>query len=66
VGGVEGREPAVTTTFCGDDGRVGSLVLVPSGSRSDKLAVSVVAARGLPVSECRARIGACSRHWRSS
>ncbi len=50
-GEVETRAASTEATLC-NDGRLGALVLVPSAERDARLALKVVAAQGLDVSEC--------------
>jgi hypothetical protein len=49
---IETTPPAVQTTACSDDGTVGSVVLVPSGSDDGALAIKIVAGFGQPVDQC--------------
>lgn len=53
VQGLDERPASASTDACSSSGRIGSLVLVPSGGRSDEVAVQVVAGFGKSVDKCR-------------
>lgn len=58
LGEIERRPPTATTSTCGADGLVGSLVVVPSDAKDDELALRISAGFGRPVEECAAPYGA--------
>jgi hypothetical protein len=49
---LEAKAPALTTTSCDKDGQVGSLVVVPSGSKDDEVGLRVVAGLSYKPEEC--------------
>ena len=51
---VETRSPVLTTTACGSDGQIGSLVLLPTGSKDTTVSVRVVAGVARAPEECAA------------
>ena len=53
VQGLDERPASASTDACSSSGRIGSVVLVPSGGKSDEVAVQVVAGFGRPVEECQ-------------
>ena len=57
--GFEGKPPVVVTPQCRADGRVGSLVIVPSGDRSAEVGIKVVTALKKQASECLADETGC-------
>ncbi len=56
VGGVdsnlENKAPALTSTSCDRNGQIGSLVIVPSGSKDDEIGLRVVAGIGQNPEDC--------------
>jgi hypothetical protein len=51
---VETKAPTLTTTTCGANGQIGSLVIVPTGSESDEIGIRVVAGVTRDPEECAA------------
>jgi hypothetical protein len=51
---IETKAPTLTTSTCDDNGQVGSLVVVPSGSNSDEIGIRVVAGVTRAPEECAA------------
>ncbi|HEY8079399.1 MAG TPA: hypothetical protein VIF62_34950 [Labilithrix sp.] len=51
IGEIESRPPTASATTC-DSGRIGSLVVVPSGANEDDIAIKVVAGIGQDPSLC--------------
>jgi alpha-tubulin suppressor-like RCC1 family protein len=51
-GEVESKTEGTVTHSCGETGRIGSLVVVPSGATDAHLDIKVVAGRGYPVESC--------------
>jgi hypothetical protein len=49
---LEARPPETTTLKCSDEGRIGSLVIVPRGDRDDEIAIRVVTAFAVDLSQC--------------
>jgi hypothetical protein len=49
---LEAKAPALTTTSCDENGQVGSLVVVPSGSKDDEVGLRVVAGLSYHPEEC--------------
>src|SRR5260221_10420789 len=50
-GEIVGKKPTTSTRVC-VGGRVGSLVVVPSGGRTDEVAIEILAGVKKPVEEC--------------
>lgn len=53
AGDLEGKPPVVETAKCAANGRVGSLVVVPSGGRDTEVAIRVVTGVGKQLEACR-------------
>jgi hypothetical protein len=53
---VETKAATLTTTACGADGQIGTLVLVPSGSDSDEIGIRVVAGLLRGPEDCAANL----------
>jgi hypothetical protein len=51
---VESKAPALTTTACDANGQVGTLVVVPSGSKDAEVGIKVVAGLSVGPEECAA------------
>src|SRR5258707_434258 len=51
---IDTRPASVAPTACGAGGRIGSFVVIPSGSSKEAFAVKVVLARGRTVDSCGA------------
>jgi hypothetical protein len=51
---LEGRQPTSMTQACDPSGRIGSLVIVPSGAPDAEIAFRVVLGHGKPVEQCAA------------
>jgi hypothetical protein len=49
---LEAKAPALTTTSCDENGQIGSLVVVPSGSKDDEVGLRVVAGLTYNPEEC--------------
>lgn len=54
TGDYETKAPATETSTCSPDGTIGSLVLVPSGSKDAEIAIRVVAGYGQTADSCEA------------
>lgn len=54
AGDYESKAPATETSACSADGTIGSLVLVPSGSKDEEVAIRVVAGYGQTAESCQA------------
>ncbi len=52
---VESKAPALTTTSCDVNGQVGSLVVVPSGSKDAEVGLKIVAGLAVAPEECAAK-----------
>jgi hypothetical protein len=52
---IESKAPALTTTACDVNGEIGTLVVVPSGSKDAEVALRVVAGIDVKPEECAAR-----------
>ena len=53
AGEIEGKDATTVTSTCSSDGRIGSLVVVPSGASNEHVALKIVAGRNYPVDDCR-------------
>ena len=49
---IENKAPALTSKSCDHNGQIGSLVIVPSGSKDDEVALRVVAGLGQNPEDC--------------
>src|SRR5262249_28815712 len=52
LGDIESTPLTTSSTFCSDSGDLGTLVVVPSGGRTDEVALKVILGRGRDAESC--------------